>query len=1570
MNQKNWKRLLKRGLAIGLAMVTMCSGLNLTAGDVYATDDIHVVEMTEADTTESESAGSETTADVVAGDQITEENTESDTAEMENRLQVEGTNSFGNLLNNEINDKLEEQEASEGYNIYDLEVTGQTVTVKLDTVEESQLVVGIYDDAGVKMLASGNTTVAAGTKEATVTIDTDSMPQYFDVRAYLVEPETLAPLCTVFECPNYTQEMQEFFAKTVDDFEGKEVLNLDADKSNNFGVFADDVLYIEKQDGVNQVISEDAVNETYVIGNASTEITGLQAGNIFALEYDANRLLIVKVASVSMEGTTATVIGQADTAMEEVFQYLKLDNTGNTDDVQLDDSTLPAGITRETVESEAQELQPDMVEGSKSWGKTINYNLKDYKAEGSYGGLEGSAELSGTIEFNITFDLEYYITFHKQYLSIAMDYSAAAKVTGEIEGTIRIPLAKLIYEPIVGVSVIVTPAIKADVTISGSFSASLSGTIGVAYERGSGVKNLTSAPSLSASFDVEGSLFIGISLTPEINILGTVVEADVEGEAGAKMTLARSRSTSDGDDVLHACKVCLEGDVSAVIGVTFEAEFLDKWSYEWSHEKAWKISDCHWSVTYREFAFAPCDHKVYKVDVTVKDIAKKPMKDVVISGNIYTGKNGSLTHTSEVKTDSQGKAVIYLPAGKQKIKISSPGYANVWKQLNVGDPEVGEYTAKECRVTLKEGVAIDEEAFPDTVFRFYVAKNYDTDKNGVLSLAEASKVTSIDARYISYKRYGQEIKIKDLSGIEYFPQLTRINCTNVKIDQLDVSKCPALTMLNCHGCEMKVLKVKGCETLITIKCRDNLLTSLDVSDLSKLKSLDCKNNELSQLTLDGCESLLNIYCSENLLEKLDLSSCAQISGVDCDTNKLADMNISGCSQLYSLDCHDNNLSYLDLGNYTKLDDLNCSDNQLGTLIVSGCSALTSLSCVNNQLTSLDVSSCPELFNINCSYNQLKVLDLSQNTKLGIVTFSAGNPGIQVIGWPRSSGTQTTGSDMDGTTVEESETGVVDETDVTDKTDETAMTEPVEAASDTLVSPMTYTGLVPNAIYNFYIMQVPDDGISSDNLLYITQMQADENGSLSVPFEYEAEVLSSEAVLVCAQKTDISAAEITIEDMEYTGEEQVAEPKVVLNGVTLVEDEDYELAGDYVATEIGSYVVRIQGIGNYTGSVEREYRIKKVLVTALTLNQTVISLEKGKSFQLNATVTPASATDPSVSWKSSNNTVAAVDGTGKVTAQSAGSATITCTAKDGSGIKATCKVTVTDSSVPVNPTVKVTKITLNKTTASVTKGKTLQLTATVTPASATNKAVAWKSSNTKIATVSSTGKVTAKSAGTVTITCTAKDGSGKKATCKITVTNPVVKVTKITLNKKTATLSPKETLTLKATITPTNAANKAVTWKSSNTKIATVNSRGKVTAKSAGTVTITCTAKDGSGKKATCKITVYNNTQAYVARIYTKALGRTAEPGGLNYWTNEIRTGKRTPVQVAEEFFFAPEFTNKKLNNTEYVKVLYRTFMGREYDKGGLDYWVARLNKGESRKSVLESFAGCEEFKKIVKGFGL
>ena len=217
-----------------------------------------------------------------------------------------------------------------------------------------------------------------------------------------------------------------------------------------------------------------------------------------------------------------------------------------------------------------------------------------------------------------------------------------------------------------------------------------------------------------------------------------------------------------------------------------------------------------------------------------------------------------------------------------------------------------------------------------------------------------------------------------------------------------------------------------------------------------------------------------------------------------------------------------------------------------------------------------------------------------------------------------------------------------------------------------------------------------------------------------------------------------------------------------------------------------------------------------------------------------------------------------------------------------------------------------------------------------------------------------------------------DGGNENCRIKAYTDDVIIQVSGVTLNKTGATLMKNETLTLKATVTPSNATNKAVTWKSSNTKIAVVSSSGRVTAKSPGTVTITCTAKDGSGQKATCKITVreYTEIEEYVSRLYTGALGREAEPAGMQYWVQEIQSKRRTPVQVAECFFFVPEFTDKNLNNTEFVKVLYRAFMGREYDKQGLDYWVARLNRGDSRKMIVKTFAGCEEFQKIIRSFGL
>jgi hypothetical protein len=113
-----------------------------------------------------------------------------------------------------------------------------------------------------------------------------------------------------------------------------------------------------------------------------------------------------------------------------------------------------------------------------------------------------------------------------------------------------------------------------------------------------------------------------------------------------------------------------------------------------------------------------------------------------------------------------------------------------------------------------------------------------------------------------------------------------------------------------------------------------------------------------------------------------------------------------------------------------------------------------------------------------------------------------------------------------------------------------------------------------------------------------------------------------------------------------------------------------------------------------------------------------------------------------------------------------------------------------------------------------------------------------------------------------------------------------------------------------------------------------------------------------------------NLTKFVNRLYVQALNRAGEEDGLNHWCNVIQKKAKTPEAVAESFINSAEFTNKNLSDEEYIKVLYRTFMGREYDQEGLDHWIGELNNGCSRQNILHRFATSTEFKLIQSSFGL
>lgn len=178
---------------------------------------------------------------------------------------------------------------------------------------------------------------------------------------------------------------------------------------------------------------------------------------------------------------------------------------------------------------------------------------------------------------------------------------------------------------------------------------------------------------------------------------------------------------------------------------------------------------------------------------------------------------------------------------------------------------------------------------------------------------------------------------------------------------------------------------------------------------------------------------------------------------------------------------------------------------------------------------------------------------------------------------------------------------------------------------------------------------------------------------------------------------------------------------------------------------------------------------------------------------------------------------------------------------------TLSSTVESSTEPTTtePTeVKVSSIKLNDTSKTLYNGKSTTLKATVFPINATNKSLTWKSSNTKVATVDKNGKVKALKVGNAIITATSTDGSNVSAQCKIKV---VQRVTKIKLNKSIINLSKKgKTAKLKATVLPNNAYNKSVTWKANNTKVVTVDKKGKIKATTnKGATYVNTIAKDGS-----------------------------------------------------------------------------------------------------------------------------
>ena len=252
--------------------------------------------------------------------------------------------------------------------------------------------------------------------------------------------------------------------------------------------------------------------------------------------------------------------------------------------------------------------------------------------------------------------------------------------------------------------------------------------------------------------------------------------------------------------------------------------------------------------------------------------------------------------------------------------------------------------------------------------------------------------------------------------------------------------------------------------------------------------------------------------------------------------------------------------------------------------------------------------------------------------------------------------------------------------------------------------------------------------------------------------------------------------------------------------------------------------------------------------AVTLTTTTLVFDTiGETSELKLLNVPEGAT---VTWTTDNAQVATVEN-GKVTAVGNGTATITAKIGDNGEKVVTATITVSQKSESISLKLNGQAV---KGTLKAKVKKSYALKAEVAPATVDtkNSKVTWTTSDAKVASVNENGKVSIKKAGKVTITATTADGKSASVTFK--AEKKAVKVSKIKISGKN-TMKVKKSQKLTVTVTPVTADNTKVTWKSSNPKVATVNSKGKVTAKKKGTVKITATAKDGSKKKTTITIKI-------------------------------------------------------------------------------------------------------------------
>ena len=545
--------------------------------------------------------------------------------ELETDTYVKGSSSVGTMLAETLENAQNEYESDfeSGAFVSGLDLKGLKAEVTFSTQKDAKLVVAVYAEDSGKMLASGVKDVSTEETSVTVDINKVSLPQYYRVKAFLIDADDMSALCSPYTDNTHTQAYIDFMSKDVNDFDSDKVINLDDNEENNFLVVAENAEKVVGTSSKNILVSADYDNGVYEFKEIDDSIKSLKPGDVFyfgGLEKDE----VIKIKTIKISGTKATIVSD-DFELEDAFEYIKIDSS----EIQQELSTQSSGAKKAKKVEHEESLEffdasfeinyKEKENGTRGFQITHHVNKEGLKVKETPDSEKDWNDNDGKVLANVKADVKLKVDFKiyiaKKYKEISFAVTGEAGITlnigAEFEHTFKLGKFEATFFKIisVGVGIGIKVNLKITVTVSGTLT----------FKRGFEVKNgewniINDKPAFKPEVKVEGEIYIGIVLTPYLNIIdGHVVNIEAPITVGPKLTVSLSSDVLN--DPNHDCNACLSGSINVELEIKADVWICNKkhnsderhWELG-KHTSTWHITDFYFSITHGKFGWGKCQY--------------------------------------------------------------------------------------------------------------------------------------------------------------------------------------------------------------------------------------------------------------------------------------------------------------------------------------------------------------------------------------------------------------------------------------------------------------------------------------------------------------------------------------------------------------------------------------------------------------------------------------------------------------------------------------------------------------------------------------------------------------------------------------------------------------------------------------------------------------------------------------------------------------------------------------------------------------------------------------------------